>query len=771
VPESARLRLRLLGRFAVDIDSEPPRILEIPGRLRRAILAYLAMQPSFAETRERLAALLWGESLDRQARQNLRQCLLDLRRELEPVGYDPLKIDRETIALHPDLIAVDAREFLALCQSDDLADLEEAIGLYAGPFLDGLDFDSGPFHDWVGNERVRFESAAALAFEKYALRQDEARNGAPAIRAAERLVALDPLRESAQRLLIRILARHGGRDAALAQASAMTATLRSELDAAPESETAALIEEIRRSSSAPVSPVTIRHRAAERMNATGDQVILSAAVPERAAMPVEARTEPAPWRSFSPRVVVIVGSVAAGATAIVGVVLALFAREPAMPPRPNDSRAASEQFAADPTWRSPGIVPGIAADDAALATTGIYPIAVLPFATDAPAGSAEARLASRISDDLISDLSRSINTRVISAQTSRLYGGRPVDVAAVGAELGVRYVVEGNVRIENSRMRVNAALTDAKNRLQIWSDRFDYDQADHNDLQDEITRSITRRLQINLIATEDRRRPPRPDAGVPGIDDLLAKGWAATTRISLADKTTGADTYFAEVLKRDPDNVSALTGLGAYHVIGVAMFLAAEKNVDVATAEQMLDRAIALKPDASLAYYYRGVLEKTRGRPQAALEAFTRVLQLNPSYAPAYAQVGHVLSRIGQLNEAMDHVRYAVRLSPKDHNIGTWSLFGGQIELERGHDEAAFEWLARALEVAPRNPFISASLAAVFALRDDREATAKHAAETRKLAPWLTLDLMIERLVGLSEQGSEPRRLIEGLRKAFPPAG
>jgi hypothetical protein len=96
--EPERLRLRFLGRFAAEVDAEPARSVEISGKLRRALLAYVAMQPSLAETRERLASLLWGESPDRQARQNLRQCLLDLRRDFEAVGLDPLRGDRTTIA-------------------------------------------------------------------------------------------------------------------------------------------------------------------------------------------------------------------------------------------------------------------------------------------------------------------------------------------------------------------------------------------------------------------------------------------------------------------------------------------------------------------------------------------------------------------------------------------------------------------------------------------------------------------------------------------------
>jgi tetratricopeptide (TPR) repeat protein len=265
---------------------------------------------------------------------------------------------------------------------------------------------------------------------------------------------------------------------------------------------------------------------------------------------------------------------------------------------------------------------------------------------------------------------------------------------------------------------------------------------------------------------EDHRRAPSENAA-NGIDDLLAKGWAATTRISRADTTSGADRYFSEVLARDPDNVSALIGLGAFHVVGAAMFLETGQTFDLAMAEQLLTRALALQPRASMAYYYLGVLHKVRGRPDAALSAFRQTLEINPSYAPAYAQVGHVLSRTGHLNTALEHVRYAIRLSPRDHNIGLWSLFGGQIELEQGHTKAAIAWMLRAADAAPRSPYVHAALAAAYALVGDRESQSRHVAETRRLAPSLNVDQMVLRLIGQSTGGGEPQRLIDGLRKAF----
>jgi hypothetical protein len=67
----------------------------------------------------------------------------------------------------------------------------------------------------------------------------------------------------------------------------------------------------------------------------------------------------------------------------------------------------------------------------------------------------------------------------------------------------------------------------------------------------------------------------------------------------------------------------------------------------------------------------------------------------------------------------------------------------------------------------PSNPFIPATLAAALALQGDKAGAAEYAAKTRALAPWLTPDKMEARLLGLSSEKGKPRRLLEGLKKAF----
>jgi TolB-like protein/DNA-binding SARP family transcriptional activator len=726
-------------------------------RQERAIIAYLAMQPNFSETRERLGALIWDSSTDSQARQNLRQCLLVLRKKFASANVDVMRIERHTVGLNAETIAVDAREFLAHAESTDLADLEQATACYPGDFLERFNLDVEPFDEWARTERARLNAAAIRVFERCAILREEAGDCVAALKAAERLTDLMPLNEGAHRILLRLLARHRGPEAALAHFEVLNNSLQADADAQPEAETIRLIKDIQ-SGALP--------RSANRSSSTGsapsrahESAATIGAKPDGAVTDIGSRRPRQPFYFI------------AGAAVGLAVLISLGAISFGAFPRivswvSRSSASLGTHRAGSQSWQPPRLPTAASDQTAALANSAIYPLIVLPFRSHAAADSAEDRIAARLTSDLINDLSRAPNARVISAQTSRQYGGRDVDVAETGKQLGVKYVVEGDVQLDGAKLRLNVSLTDASSRLLIWSDRFSDETPNQIAVRDDVTRAIARRLQINLVAAEDRRRPPG-SAARPDVDALLAKGWAATTRISLADNTTGADTYFSEVLALDPDNVSALIGLSAFHIVGIAMFLGEPQRFDLVKAEEMLKRAIALNPNSSLAYYYLGVLDKIRAQPEAALGAFTKCLELNPSYAPAYAQVGQVLSRVGRLSEALEHVRYAIRLSPKDHNLGIWNLFGGQIELELGHDEAATEWLSRAAESSPRSPFIQASLAAIYALRGDKENEAIHVAKTHELAPWLTNEQMIGRIVGLTKPGAEPRRLIDGLREAF----
>ena len=194
------MRLRLLGRFgviALDGESTP---IQLPTRKSGALLAYLGMSRDYGASREELAALLWGDCSDQQARQSLRQALALLRKELGPSHL--FTADTQIVRLEPALWSIDARDFETLARSQKAEDLSGAARLFAGNFLSGVNIDEEAFEEWVGAQRTRLQLAAGHLCETFMKRPDLVSDPDQALAAVEQLMALDPLREDWQRIAI-----------------------------------------------------------------------------------------------------------------------------------------------------------------------------------------------------------------------------------------------------------------------------------------------------------------------------------------------------------------------------------------------------------------------------------------------------------------------------------------------------------------------------------------------------------------------------------------
>ncbi len=241
------LKIKLLGSFEVGLDGGPT--IEIGARKTRAMLAYLAVNPGRAQTRERLVGLLWSDRGDAQARNSMRQALSELGRAFDAIQPTPLVKERDTIQLAPDAIEVDVREFERLAASDDAADLDRAIALHGGDLLEGIDIRDPAFEEWLVPERQRLREIFLAVLAK---RLAQAR-GQTAIGLAQRLLALDPLREEGHRALMRLHAEAGEVGAALRQYETCRAILGRELDVAPSPETEELHRRIRQQKDQPAA--------------------------------------------------------------------------------------------------------------------------------------------------------------------------------------------------------------------------------------------------------------------------------------------------------------------------------------------------------------------------------------------------------------------------------------------------------------------------------------------------------------------------------------
>lgn len=244
------LRLKLLGGFKLRDGADAEVVVR--SRKLQGLIAYLALYPGQHHGREKLAHLLWDDRFEVQARQSLRQALNALKKLVGGQASDLLDIDDETMSFRPAAILVDAIEFERLIREDAF---EDAAGIYGGDLLKGLDIRSEPFDAWLAEERARRRNLACQAWGAVFEQRLRESGADVAIEAGRRLVAVDPLRETSQRLLMRTYARFGRRSEALQQYQALADMLRRELDVAPDPETAKLYEKIRHSDGTTETPL------------------------------------------------------------------------------------------------------------------------------------------------------------------------------------------------------------------------------------------------------------------------------------------------------------------------------------------------------------------------------------------------------------------------------------------------------------------------------------------------------------------------------------
>ena len=242
-----QLSLRLLGGLRAQHGSGRP--LSIRRKKAQALLAYLALHPGAASSRDSLAGLLWSGTTDEHARHNLRQTLFALRQAIIP---DPFIVEGELVGLRENAVQVDVAAFERAVGQGTRETLREATALYRGELLEGFRVDEAPFDDWLAAERQRLRELALTALERLLALDLTAGALEQAVGTGLRLLALDPLRESAHRTLMDAYVRQGRRTAALRQYQRCVEALQRELGVAPEAATTRRFREIQ--SETPAEP-------------------------------------------------------------------------------------------------------------------------------------------------------------------------------------------------------------------------------------------------------------------------------------------------------------------------------------------------------------------------------------------------------------------------------------------------------------------------------------------------------------------------------------
>jgi TolB-like protein/Tfp pilus assembly protein PilF len=293
-------------------------------------------------------------------------------------------------------------------------------------------------------------------------------------------------------------------------------------------------------------------------------------------------------------------------------------------------------------------------------------LAILPFASISPDPKDE-YIADGLTEELITVLSQLRELRVIARASVSQYKSSPKPIAQVGAELGVRTVLEGSVRKAGNRLRITVQLIDVASQEHSWAKTYDHELEDVFQVQADIARQVAEALRVRVRAAEEERLASRP-AVRP--ESYLAYLKGRTLLHSLSESgLKAAKEQFELAISLDPKNAAAYSGLSDMARILGWRFPRLPRAEWEETSRDLVSRAIALDPNLAEAHASRALIFYDDYDFAAAEQEFKLALSLNPSYPTAHHWYAAVLQEQGHADEALRELSLAHEADPRSIDV------------------------------------------------------------------------------------------------------
>jgi TolB-like protein/Tfp pilus assembly protein PilF len=323
-------------------------------------------------------------------------------------------------------------------------------------------------------------------------------------------------------------------------------------------------------------------------------------------------------------------------------------------------------------------------------------VAVLPFVDLSP-GARHAHVARGLTQDVIAALSKHRWLRVLTGAATAGLVGHPDVVEHLREKLGVRYAVEGTIRLDGERLRVSASLTDTDAGVCLWGDRFDRTFQDLFDVLDELTDMLVATVEPEVGYAERNRssRLPRTDLGTWDLFHLGSYRFFQFTR----EGNREAQRLLNRCREREPDFADA-HAWWAYAVVLGMVYWDTEPTTDLLDAAiQATEQALRSDDQNAVFHVLHGRVQLARREYQAALAANERAVDLNPTFATAYCGMGDSLCYEGRYSEAIAQFEHAVALGSHDPQLWAFRTYGALAFLFAHRFEEAVDWTTRASSI------------------------------------------------------------------------
>jgi adenylate cyclase len=396
-------------------------------------------------------------------------------------------------------------------------------------------------------------------------------------------------------------------------------------------------------------------------------------------------------------------------------------------------------------------------------------IAVLPFKNQ-NADPAHGYFSDGISEDLITDLSKMSGLFVISRHSSFAYRSDKPDIRAIGNELGVKYVLDGTVRRQGKRMRLNVYLIDTKTGTQRWAERFDRDVEALFETQDAITRQIVALLTSELQPTERLAALSRTKS-VEAYDAYI-RG-LRLYRKRTPENFVKAERLFKTAIKLDPNYADAHASLASIYIISTVRNW--HKHLGFPDSWQSSQQARASLAQAmrrpnSEAFRVAARLNYTDGFYDEALRKMQRAISIDPNNADNFLSLANTQYWAGNSLGAIESIKTAMRLNPRHPPHYMSSL--GRVYYSLSKWKEAIDAIEISENLDATQTTAAAHLIAAYGqINEKKKAEAALAAlnQVRKSHGRTPFTINRARDLSYYKRKEDLERLLEGLRKAGVP--
>jgi len=350
-------------------------------------------------------------------------------------------------------------------------------------------------------------------------------------------------------------------------------------------------------------------------------------------------------------------------------------------------------------------------------------IAVLPF-RNMTGDVGNDYLGDGLAEELTHRLGKIPGLTVAARSLAFAYRGREVDARQVADALGVSYVVEGSIRRQGDRVRVNAALVERESGANRWSNSYET-SGDLFSVEDDIGREVLTALELVLDVNAGSGPAPARTSNAVSYDDYL-RGLSSLRKPQSARTLDEAEALFRRALATQPGFARAQAGLCQARV---ERYLLERIPAHVTAAEEACTRARALDSTAHEVYEAIGSLRLVTGDAAEAETAYRRALEIARDSPDALIGLADALAAGNKPDEAEQTLRRAIAVQPK---YPAAQVAYGSFLFSHGRSAEAVLPYERATVLQPNNPNAFNNLGAAYLYLGDFDKAA--AAFTRSLS-------------------------------------